>query len=160
MGRIELERELHCTLAEAWEAITVPDRRAAWVDGLQSLVATEPGWPAPGATMRWRSMAGGRGEVTERVTASEHRRRLVIEYADQSAIGSDELTVSLAGEGQVQLRRRIAYKPRRMGILGPLTDPFFMRPEMRRAAERELERLARELEDEGDLPVVPAPPGR
>jgi uncharacterized protein YndB with AHSA1/START domain len=150
MAKTEASIEIAAPLAEVWDLYFDESRWASWVDGF-SAVARSDGYPEAGGTLVWRSTPAGRGDVSERVL--EHRPRSLhrVAFEDPGAEGELEVELEMlpAGESEGRLTRvtqRLAYRVRTGGPLRPLTDLFFIRPQMRRSLERSLRELRLEAE--------------
>jgi hypothetical protein len=119
------------------------------VDGFKAVESAE-GYPEPGGTLRWRSTPAGRGSVSERVLDHEPRTKHRIQFADDYSEG--ELTTVFGIEGEkVRVTQECEYTLRRSGAFGPLTDLFFVRPQIRRSLQRSLGRLKLDAEELASL---------
>ena len=72
MGRATASIDVPGLASDAEALWYDPVRWAAWVDGFGHVVELSEGWPAQG-TLQWSSTPGGRGRVSETVTAYEPR---------------------------------------------------------------------------------------
>ncbi|MFN2612631.1 MAG: SRPBCC family protein [Solirubrobacterales bacterium] len=145
MGEVAAEATIDASLKEVWEAFFNENSWAAWVDGFDRIVSCSEGYPGPSGKLRWRSIPTGRGEVSEQVLDHEPRRHHRISFADPESEGELSTTFEIRGEGVV-VSRRMAYTVLHPGLLGPLTDVFFVRRQVAAALTRELAGLKYELE--------------
>src|ERR671918_188602 len=136
-------------LAETWELYFEADAWPAWVDGF-ARVESSSGYPERGGTLRWRSTPAGRGVVEERVLEHEPRRRHRVTFSDPESDGELLTTFEIdAGPGDepgTRVEQEHTYRVREGGLLTPLTDILFIRPQMRRSLRRSLERFGAEAE--------------
>src|SRR5918992_369851 len=58
-------------------------RWPSWIDGFGHVAKLEGDWPRPGARLLWESRPGGRGLVSERVTAYEPGRGQTLDVEDE-----------------------------------------------------------------------------
>jgi uncharacterized protein YndB with AHSA1/START domain len=144
MGEATAEVMIAADLKEVWDLYFDPERWAMWVDGFARVEASE-GYPERGGTLRWQSIPAGRGLVVEEVLDHEPRRRHRVSFEDPESTGELEATFEIRGE-QVHLTQRMTYKIRHPGILGPLTDVFFVRRQVAGSLARSLGRLKHEAE--------------
>jgi len=146
-----VQTEISAPLADAWDFYFDDRRWPTWVDGFASVTAAL-GYPDVGGTLQWRSTPAGRGVVSERVLEHEARRRHRIEFSDAYASGEQTTGFEIARASGEAARTRVTlellYRLADGGLLGPITDPIFVRPQMRRSLTRTLERLRGELSEE------------
>ncbi|MCW2998357.1 MAG: hypothetical protein JWN65_1906 [Solirubrobacterales bacterium] len=127
-------------------------RWPGFVDGFGWLKTVEGQWPGVGARVVWDTKPGGRGRVTETVTAYEPRRMCVTEVEDDQLSGTQTVAFSPHAEGTtMQLSLQYAIKARTP--LTPVVDLFFVRRTQRESLQRTLRRFALELRDEISPPV-------
>ena len=137
--------EVRASLAEVWELYFEPKSWPGWVDGFRA-VESAAGYPERGGTLRWRSTPSGRGAVTERVLEHAPRTRHRIAFVDEHSEGELLTTFGIEGE-VVRVTQECDYKLHRAGVFGPLTDRFFVRPQIRRSLQRSLARLKHDAEE-------------
>lgn len=139
--------EVHASasLAEAWEALASPDRFGEWVDGFGTIAARTGEWPQSDAEIVWRTGPTGRGTVRERVTDCEERRRLVVEFSDDSSTGTLATDLAMEGGG-VRISQEMDYRLSDPGPFGVIAKLFFLRGQQRRSLERSLSALKAMLE--------------
>lgn len=148
MGRVSAGIEIAAPLAEVWDFYFDELKWPSWVDGFAE-ATTAPGYPARGGTLQWRSTPAGRGLVSERVLEHEPRRCHRISFDDEYASGEQttrfEIATGTGTPNRTSVQLELSYSLREPGLLGPITDPVFVRPQMRRALTRTLERLRAEV---------------
>ncbi len=149
MGRVSAAIEIAAPLADVWAFYFEQGRWPSWVDGFAA-VTTAPGFPERGGSLQWRSTPAGRGVVSERVLEHEPRRCHRISFDDEYASGEQttrfEISSGAGSSHRTSVVVELTYTLRTPGVLGPITDPLFVRPQMRRALTRTLERLRAEIE--------------
>lgn len=152
MGRVSAAIDIAAPLADVWAFYFEPRSWPSWVDGFSALT-TAPGYPERGGALQWRSTPAGRGVVSERVLEHEPRRCHRISFNDDYASGEQTSRFEIVTGGGDSHRTSVAveltYSLRSPGVLGPITDPLFVRPQMRRSLARTLERLRAEIEAAG-----------
>jgi hypothetical protein len=159
MGRVSTAIQIAAPLAEVWDFYFDQGGWPGWVDGFATATAAS-GYPDRGGALQWRSTPAGRGSVSERVLEREPRRCHRISFDDDYASGEQttrfEIVSGTGTPDRTSVELELVYELRSPGVLGPITDPVFVRPQMRRALSRTLERLRSEIEGAVD----PTPPGR
>jgi hypothetical protein len=149
VGRVRASIEVPGLASEAealWYDIA---RRPAFVDGLHHVARLEGDWPRPGARLVWDSHPGGRGRVTERVTAYVARDGQSLEVEDGRLQGTQRVSfVAGARSVTVTLELRYALKEARPGMA--LFDLVFVRRPQRESLQRTLRRFRTELVAERD----------
>jgi hypothetical protein len=149
VSQVSESAEVAASLAEVWGLYFEPKSWSGWVDGFRTVEASD-GYPQAGGTLRWRSTPAGRGVVTERVIEHEPRTRHRIAFKDEYSEG--ELTTTFAIEGErVKVTQACEYTLHASGAFGPLTDRFFVRPQIRRSLQRSLGRLKLDAEELASL---------
>jgi uncharacterized membrane protein len=136
---------VRASLAEVWDHYFEPQGWPTWVDQFQAVVGSE-GYPDPGGTLRWRSVAAGRGEVVERVLEHEPRRLHRIAWADPVSEGELTTRFEIRGEA-TRVSQSLDYRVRDGGIFSRISDLLFVRTQMRGSLERSLARLRHEVEE-------------
>ncbi len=119
---------------------------ATWVQGLETIVAVEPGWPSIGAAVVWESGPAGRGRVTERVVAYEAGAGQTVEVTDVSITGRQSVVFAAATDG-VAVTLSLSYRVTRRSPLTPLIDVLFIRRAMIASLRETLERFGGRLGD-------------
>lgn len=118
---------------------------AAWVDGLETIVAVEGDWPSVGGGVVWESGPAGRGRVTERVVEYEPLGGQTVEVQDDSITGRQSVTFTPA-DGGCELTLTLDYRIRRRSIITPVIDALFVRNAWSSSLRSSLARFAVELE--------------
>jgi hypothetical protein len=127
-------------------------RWSGFVDGFGWLKTVEGDWPRVGARVVWDTKPGGRGRVTETITAYEPRVTCSAEVEDDQLHGIQTVAFSPHAEGTtVQLTLQYTIKDR--SPFTPVVDLFFVRRTQRESLQRTLRRFALELRDEITPPV-------
>jgi uncharacterized membrane protein len=145
MGRAGESILVDASLAETWHHYFDPRGWPAWVDGFRAIEATD-GYPKAGGSLRWRSVAAGRGQVTEWVLEHEPRSRHRIAYSDPQSTG--ELLTEFAIEGAgTRVTLTADYRLPRAGPFAWLTDRLFVRGQVARSLARTLTRFKAEVEE-------------
>jgi hypothetical protein len=150
VGKASEEIEIEASLAEVWDLYFEPKTWQSWVDEFRGVDKNE-GYPEVGGHLIWHSGPNGRGKVSEDVLEHEPRRLHRIHFTDPESEGELTTTFEIKGEG-VKVKLDLVYGLFSPGVLGPLTDRFFIRPQQQISLRRTLERLKAEAESEEDLP--------
>lgn len=145
MTEVAQSIEIEASLAETWDYHFDPRGWPAWVDGFGSVLASE-GYPDAGGTLRWRSTAAGRGEVTETVVEHHPRRLHRIAFVDPQTEGELRTAFEIKGEGTV-VEQTLTYALRGGGAFGWVSDKLFIRTQQRRSIQRSLLRLKQDVEE-------------
>jgi hypothetical protein len=146
------EAVVDAPLAETWDFYFEPRGWPAWVDQFSSVVSISGTYPAAGSTLSWRSVAAGRGEVSERVLEHEPRSRHRISFSDPESEGEMTTRFEVAageagGGGRTRVALELEYRLRAGGLFAKIADVLFVRSQMRRSLARTLERLGVEIAD-------------
>lgn len=145
MRKPRAEARIATSLAEAWDALATPDRYREWVDGFGTITARTGEWPEPGSELVWRTGPQGRGTVREKVTESEERRRLIVDFTDDASTGTVTTELAIDGGG-VSVGQEIDFRLSDPGPFGVIAGLFFLRGQQRRSLERSLAALKAALE--------------
>jgi uncharacterized protein YndB with AHSA1/START domain len=146
VGKASEEVEVKADLAEVWDLYFDPQRWRSWVDEFRGVDSSE-GYPETGGKLLWHTGPNGRGQVTEEVLEHEPRRLHKIRFSDPESEGELTTTFEISGEG-AKVKQDLVYGLFKPGVLGPITDRFFIRPQIQISMRRSLERL--KVEAEGD----------
>jgi Polyketide cyclase / dehydrase and lipid transport len=149
MATVEESVWVGASLAEVWDCYFDARRWGSWVDGFQTALEAE-GYPEPGGVLRWRSVAAGRGEVTERVLEHERRRRHRIAFSDPGMEGELETRFAIEGEG-TRVTQRLTYKVSDRGPMALLGALLFVRGPVRASVQRSLLAFRRAAEEAAAL---------
>ena len=131
----------HVSVHEAQTAWCDTSRWRSWVDGLEQVVEVDPGWPEPGAAVRWRSNPAGRGSVSERVVAYEPLEAIVLDVEDDYMRGRQQVVFTPVGE-ETEVTLALSYEVRKRTIVTPAVDLLFIRRAMLTSLRTTLGRFA------------------
>ncbi len=145
MAQVEATMPVPVPAAEVWELYFDQERWPTWVDGFGGVDSSE-GYPGLGGTLRWHSNPAGRGTVEEKVIVHEPRQLHRVEFRDQYSEGQLAVRFAIRGNS-TSVTQTYTYKLTQGGLLTPVTDVLFIRPQLRRSLVRSLERLRREAEE-------------
>jgi ribosome-associated toxin RatA of RatAB toxin-antitoxin module len=135
---------------EAYELWTDVRRWPTFVDGFSHPERVEDTWPEKGAKLVWKSVPGGRGAVTERVTRAEPARMHEVNVFEEKLDGTQRTTFTPDGEG-TRVDLMLDYKVSVGGPLKPLVDVLFIRRAQNDALARTLRRFATEAAEQAAL---------
>ncbi len=144
MGAVQVSDTFPGTVAAAERRWYDTSRWPAWVDGLERVVAVDPGYPAPGSVVTWESGPAGRGRVSERVVAYEAGAGQSVDVHDESISGRQTVVFATVAPG-VQVTLRLEYRLRRPSPLTPLLDRLFIRRAMTESLARTIARFGAAL---------------
>ena len=145
MAAIRVTQTFPGTVSEAEGCWYDTGRWTRWVDGLDRVLAVDPGWPAPGTAVSWESGPAGRGRVTERVLTHVPLQGMTLAVADGSIEGEQTVTFTPADDG-VEVGLALAYGFRRRSLAMRIIDPLFIRRAMLTSLQATLHRFGAELE--------------
>jgi hypothetical protein len=134
-------------VAEAERCWYDTDRWAAWVDGLDHVVATAAPWPHAGGSVTWQSGPAGRGLVTERVLAYAPADGQALDVSDDAMTGRQTVAFRAMPDG-VEVTLQLQYRLNRRSLFGPLVDVLFIRRQMTQSLARTLGRFGARLRAE------------
>ena len=140
--RVELDPD------RAWALWTDLGRWATFVEGFSQVVEGGADWPAEGAKIVWRSTPGGRGRVTEKVTASEPGTRFATQVFEDQMSASQVVTFARAEDGRTRVELRLDYELTQAGPLKAVADVLFIRRALNQALNRTLARFTTEAAEE------------
>jgi uncharacterized membrane protein len=143
--RVDLDPE------RAWALWTDVRRWPTFVEGFARVLEQAPDWPAAGARLAWESIPGGRGRVTEKVTASEPGSAFATQVFEDALHGTQLVAFEVADDGRTRVELRLDYQLTGSGLLKPLTDVLFIRRALGQALQRTLARFATEAAEEAAL---------
>lgn len=149
MARVEEEVHVAASLAETWEAYFDPRGWTAWVDSFQAVLESE-GYPQEGGRLVWRSVAAGRGTVTERVLEHEPRRLHRIGFEDPTLTGEMATAFAIDGEG-TRISVAFDYRLAEPGVFARLASVLFVRGQLRGTIQRSLHAFKLEAEERAHL---------
>jgi uncharacterized membrane protein len=136
--------------AEAYELWTDVTRWPTFVDGFSRSERLDESWPATGAKLVWKSVPGGRGSVTERVTKAQPGALHEVAVFEEKLDGTQRTTFTPAEEG-TRVALELDYKASVGGPLRALVDVLFIRRAQNDALARTLRRFATEAAEQAAL---------
>ena len=151
MGATSAARRVDLDPQRAWALWTDVGRWPAFVEGFAHALEKAPEWPEPGARLVWQSGHGGRGRVTERVTASDPGRAFATEVFEDALSGTQLVAFEVSEDGRTRVELRLDYQLAGPGLLKPVTDVLFIRRALGQALQRTLARFAAEAAEEAAL---------
>ncbi len=143
--RVDLDAE------RAWALWTNVSRWPSFVEGFGHAAEQSPEWPAQGARLVWNSTPGGRGRVTEKVTASEPGVVFATRLFEEALTGAQTVTFDRADDGRARVELRLDYELQKFGGLRAVADVLFIRRALHQALDRTLGRFAVEAAEEAAL---------
>jgi hypothetical protein len=144
MRPVEVSETFAGTVAEAERCWYAARGWPRWVDGCDSVLAVDAGWPEPGATVTWASGPAGRGQVSERVVSHERLRGMTVAVADDSIRGEQRVSF-IPDADAVTVELSLAYTLVRRSPISPLVDLLFIRRAMAASLTSTLHRFGAEL---------------
>src|SRR3954451_17457509 len=84
---------------EAYELWTDVRRWPTFIDGFAHAERVDDSWPAEGAKLVWKSVPGGRGQVTERVIATKPARLHLVVVFEEKLDGTQSVKFQPEGDG-------------------------------------------------------------
>ena len=143
--RVELDPE------RAWALWTDVRRWPTFVEGFGHVVEQAPAWPARGARLVWNSTPGGRGRVTEKVTASDPGVAFATQVFEEALAGTQLVTFGRADDGRTRVELRLDYQLGEGGPFRAIADVLFIRRALNQALARTLGRFATEAAEDAAL---------
>jgi uncharacterized membrane protein len=135
---------------EAYELWTDVRRWPTFVDGFAHPERVDDSWPEKGAKLVWRSVPGGRGAVTERVTKADKPRVHEVNVFEEKLDGTQRATFTPDEDG-TRVDLELDYKVSVGGPLKPVVDVLFIRRAQNDALARTLRRFATEADEQAAL---------
>jgi uncharacterized membrane protein len=136
---------------EAYELWIDVRRWPTFVDGFAREERVDQAWPEKGAKLVWKSVPGGRGTVTERVTKAEPGRMHEVNVFEEKLDGTQRATFTPAEEDTTRVDLTLDYKVSVGGPLKPIVDVLFIRRAQNDALARTLRRFATEAHEQAAL---------
>ena len=143
--RVELDPE------RAWGLWTNVDRWPTFVEGFAHVIERRGDWPEQGSRVVWNSIPGGRGRVTETVTATEPGKAFATQVYEEALSGIQRTTFEVAEDGRTRVELRLDYTLAGHNVFKALTDVLFIRRALGQALDRTLARFATEAAEEASL---------
>jgi uncharacterized membrane protein len=135
----------------AWTLWTDVRRWPTFVEGFGHVVEQAGDWPAQGARIVWQSTPGGRGRVTEKVSASEEGGAFATRVFEEALAGTQLATFDVAEDGRTRVELRLDYELANPSPLRAIADVLFIRRALNQALNRTLTRFATEAAEEASL---------
>ena len=151
MAATSAVRHVELDPGHAWALWTDVRRWPTFVEGFSQLVERGPDWPMRGARVVWTSTPGGRGRVTEKVTASEPGKKFATRLFEDAMSGTQLVSFARAEDGRTRVELRLDYELARPGPLRAVADVLFIRRALNQALDRTLARFATEAAEEAAL---------
>ena len=125
-------------------------RWPTFVDGFAHTDRVDRTWPEKGAKHVWKSVPGGRGQVTERVVRAEPARAHEVVVLEGKLDGTQRVEFDPDGEG-TRVDLTLEYKVSVGGPLKPIVDVLFIRRAQNDSLARTLRRFTTEAEEQAAL---------
>jgi uncharacterized membrane protein len=136
--------------SEAYDLWTDVQRWPTFVDGFAHPERLDDEWPDPGAKFVWRSVPGGRGTVTEKVTRAQPGALHEPVVFEERLDGTQTITFTPLEEG-ARVELQLDYTVQAGGLLRPVVDVLFIRRAQNDALGRTLRRFATEAAEQAAL---------
>jgi uncharacterized membrane protein len=139
---------------QAYDLWTDLSRWPTFVDGFGHPTRVDDAWPQKGAKLAWKSVPGGRGNVTERVTKDEPGVLHQVNVFEEKLDGTQTVTFTATDIGDERGTRvdlALEYTASVGGPLRPVVDVLFIRRAQNDALARTLRRFAIEAAEEAEL---------
>jgi hypothetical protein len=130
------------------------DRWAAWVDGLDHVLAITAPWPQAGGSVTWQSGPAGRGRVSELVVAYAPADGQAVDVSDDEMTGHQTVAFLAVPDG-VEVTLQLEYRLNRRSLFLPVVDVLFIRRQMTQSLARTLARFGARLRAERDPADLP-----
>jgi uncharacterized membrane protein len=125
-------------------------RWATFVDGFGRVDRIDDTWPEPGAKLVWKSVPGGRGAVTEKVTRALPGAIHEVTVFEEKLDGTQTITFAPVDEA-TWVELELDYTVSVGGPLKPLVDALFIRRAQNDALTRTLRRFRTEATEQASL---------
>jgi uncharacterized membrane protein len=125
-------------------------RWPTFIDGFAHSDRLDETWPDKGAKHVWRSVPGGRGQVTERVTHAQPARAHETVVLEDKLDGTQRVEFAPDGDG-ARVDLTLEYRVSVGGPLKPLVDVLFIRRAQNDSLARTLRRFTTEAEEQAAL---------
>jgi hypothetical protein len=124
-------------------------RWPTFVDGFAKVVEETGEWPSKGARVVWDSREGGRGRVTEKISAYDPARRVVVEVFDKQLVGTQTVMFT-ADEAGSAIDVALDYNLTDEAPWKRIADVIFIRRALRDSIARTLRRFTVEAAEEAE----------
>jgi uncharacterized membrane protein len=135
---------------EAYDLWTDTSRWSTFVDGFGHVERLDDGWPEAPAKLVWRSVPGGRGVVTERVSKALPGALHEVVVFEERLDGTQTVTFSPEEDG-ARVELQLDYKVSVGGPLKAVVDALFIRRAQNDALGRTLRRFRTEAIEQASL---------
>jgi uncharacterized membrane protein len=125
-------------------------RWATFVDGFGRVDRVDETWPEQGAKLVWKSVPGGRGAVTEKVTRALPGAIHEVAVFEEKLDGTQTITFAPVDEA-TWVELELDYTVSVGGPLKPLVDALFIRRAQNDALTRTLRRFRTEAAEQASL---------
>jgi uncharacterized membrane protein len=125
-------------------------RWPTFVDGFGRVDRVDPTWPEQGAKLVWKSVPGGRGSVTEKVTRALPGAIHEVAVFEEKLDGTQTITFAPVDEA-TWVELELDYTVSVGGPLKPLVDALFIRRAQNDALTRTLRRFRTEATEQASL---------
>ena len=125
-------------------------RWPTFVDGFSHPDRIDDTWPEQGAKVVWKSVPGGRGAVTERVTKALPGALHEVVVFEERLDGTQTITFSPADDA-TRVELQLDYSVSVGGPLKPIVDVLFIRRAQNDALARTLRRFRTEAAEQASL---------
>ena len=151
MAATSAVRHVELDPERAWSLWTDVHRWPTFVEGFSQVAERGSEWPQKDSRLIWRSIAGGRGRVTEKVTESDPGRTFATRVFEDALSGTQTVSFARADDGRTRVELRLDYTLTGAGWLRAATDVLFIRRALNQALTRTLARFAAEAAEEAAL---------
>jgi uncharacterized membrane protein len=135
---------------EAYELWTDVRRWSTFVDGFGHLERVDDGWPELSAKLVWKSVPGGRGTVTEKVTRALPGALHQVAVLEEKLDGTQTVTFAPVDEA-TWVELELDYTVSVGGPFKPVVDALFIRRAQNDALARTLRRFRTEAAEQASL---------
>jgi uncharacterized membrane protein len=125
-------------------------RWPTFVDGFGRVNRVDDTWPEQGAKLVWKSVPGGRGAVTEKVTRTLPGAIHEVAVFEEKLEGTQTITFAPVDEA-TWVELELDYTVSVGGPLKPLVDALFIRRAQNDALTRTLRRFRTEATEQASL---------
>jgi uncharacterized membrane protein len=125
-------------------------RWPTFVDGFGRVDRVDDTWPEPGAKLVWKSVPGGRGSVTEKVTRTLPGAIHEVAVFEEKLDGTQTITFAPVDEA-TWVELELDYTVSVGGPLKPLVDALFIKRAENDALTRTLRRFRTEATEQASL---------
>ena len=135
---------------QAYDLWTDTSRWATFVDGFGHVERVDDGWPEPPAKIMWKSVPGGRGVVTERVTKTLPGALHEVTVVEERLDGTQTVTFSPEDDA-TRVDLQLDYRVSVGGPVKAIVDVLFIRRAQNDALTRTLRRFRTEATEQASL---------